>query len=288
MSESLIKKLNSSKYLIKPPQNFLRSPLIFPGHFKPNNILFFNCHKFNKNIGSKHHRYLIIINLKTPGIVCVDDEMFQLNVSQAKLIEPYCYHHYITPDNLNWLFLTFEAEKKDLPQLPKEVMNLSSHSLATLEAMLNIYTEKEPSINLIFRLQFLTGLFLTELAEDNKNKTSEEVIDPLIQKCIKYVYEHISEPLSNADIAQYLGLSVSRLRTVFQERYKISLGKFIRDSKFSFASRLLLTTDKRISEIAAEIGYNSIYAFSRAFQKYQKKSPREFRKEMNQSFREKE
>ena len=63
-----------------------------------------------------HHRYVLIRVLKTPGVVSVDGQSFQLNEGDAVLVAPYQFHHFIDlqSDQLRWLFITFDLAQGDI------------------------------------------------------------------------------------------------------------------------------------------------------------------------------
>lgn len=56
-------------------------------------------------------------------------------------------------------------------------------------------------------------------------------------------------------------------------------GELIDEIRFQFASEMLLRTDAKLDEIAAQMGYSNAFAFSKAFTRHTGKSPREYRKE---------
>ena len=58
---------------------------------------------------------------------------------------------------------------------------------------------------------------------------------------------------------------------------------FVRINK---STKLLLKTDMQITDIAFEVGYNTVKTFNRNFLKYQKMLPTEFRKNLKLQDRE--
>jgi AraC-like DNA-binding protein len=88
-----------------------------------------------------------------------------------------------------------------------------------------------------------------------------------LEKINRHVRSHLSAALTIAELADTLGYSVSHLRAVFRTRLGISLGRYIRESRLSEAAKLLQSSDLKISEVAEKSGFESLFAFSRAFKK---------------------
>jgi transcriptional regulator GlxA family with amidase domain len=85
--------------------------------------------------------------------------------------------------------------------------------------------------------------------------------------------------LSIQDIADSLGISASHLRERFRASCGVSLGRHLRRLRLEKACGLLRLTDRRISEIADQCGFASIYSFSRAFREAYGVPPRKYRNE---------
>jgi AraC-like DNA-binding protein len=80
-----------------------------------------------------------------------------------------------------------------------------------------------------------------------------------------------------SEIATDLGYSVSHLRAVFRDRLGVSLGRYMRESRLSQAAQFLQKSDLSVSDIGEKCGFESLYAFSRAFRKAYGIPPRTYR-----------
>ena len=97
-----------------------------------------------------------------------------------------------------------------------------------------------------------------------------------LQKAVDYIDEHVDEALSLDQISNYLGFSKFYLNHMFSIYTGYSLIAYVRKKKLEYAIDLL-KTDKRILDIALEIGYASERAFSRAMTNEYGHSPSYFR-----------
>lgn len=97
-----------------------------------------------------------------------------------------------------------------------------------------------------------------------------------LQKTVDYVEMHIDENLSLDQIANYLGFSKFYLNHMFSIYTGLSVMAYVRKKKLEYALDLL-KTEKRIVDIAFEVGYASERAFSRAIVNEYGQSPSYFR-----------
>ena len=93
-----------------------------------------------------------------------------------------------------------------------------------------------------------------------------------------YIREHIGEKIYREDIAESTGFHKDSLTRIFRTETGFGLKEFITKEKIEHAKRLLKTTNKSISEIAMDLGFDNFSHFSQAFKKEAGMSPFEYRK----------
>ena len=77
--------------------------------------------------------------------------------------------------------------------------------------------------------------------------------------------------------AERCGLSYSRFRECFREHFGVAPHRFLTKLRMDFAARRLVRTDQPVKQIAADLGYDSLEGFYRAFGKTHGLAPAEFR-----------
>ncbi len=97
-----------------------------------------------------------------------------------------------------------------------------------------------------------------------------------LQKAIDFIDGHIEEPLSLDRIAEHIGFSKFYMNHMFSIYTGFSVMEYVRRKKLEYALSQL-KTDKRIIDIALEVGYSSERAFSRAVVNAYGHSPTYFR-----------
>ena len=102
---------------------------------------------------------------------------------------------------------------------------------------------------------------------------------PMIERAKKIIEESVTDDLSVTEIADRLNMSVHYLCHMFKAETGITPIDYRNSLKLIKAKKLLVSTDKKISEIAFECGYGSASYFSKMFSKSEGVTPSEYRKQ---------
>ncbi len=102
--------------------------------------------------------------------------------------------------------------------------------------------------------------------------------DPL-RRAKAYVDENLAEDLKLADVARRAGVSRAQLQRVFSQALGMSYSAYLTAARMQKAKALLAGTDRPITDIAFEVGYNDSNYFSTAFRKHEGISPSQYRKQ---------
>jgi AraC-like DNA-binding protein len=100
---------------------------------------------------------------------------------------------------------------------------------------------------------------------------------PLVQKAREYIEKHKMEPLSLAAVAQAAGASVFHFCKVFKKSTGLKFTDYVARVRLEDARTQLLNPNRRISEIAYDVGFQSLTQFNRMFKRVFGQSPTEFR-----------
>ncbi len=103
--------------------------------------------------------------------------------------------------------------------------------------------------------------------------TPEEIV-ALVKTFVK---EHYSEELDLNSIALSLGFSSSYLTKVFNKVENTTPSKYIRSYRMNIAKQLMNDNNLTIQQIAAHVGYNDPFHFSRSFKQTFGISPTEYK-----------
>lgn len=100
---------------------------------------------------------------------------------------------------------------------------------------------------------------------------------PLVRKAREYILQHKMEPLSLAVVAQASGASVFHFCKVFKKTTGLKFTDYVARVRLEDAKTQLLNPSRRISEVAYDVGFQSLTQFNRMFKRVFGQSPTEFR-----------
>ena len=95
---------------------------------------------------------------------------------------------------------------------------------------------------------------------------------------LKYVENNYMDKITIEDIANEVGLSQSHFMKYFKNTMGTSFIDYLNEYRLTMASRLLVSSESSILDIAAEVGYENLSYFNRTFKKRFSMTPREYRK----------
>jgi len=98
-----------------------------------------------------------------------------------------------------------------------------------------------------------------------------------IEDVMRYIREHINEPLNREMLAAVAGFSVPHFHRVFTAHVGESAASYIRRLRLERAGRKLRMGAVDITQVALAAGYDTHAAFSKAFKQQFGLSPSEFR-----------
>ncbi len=94
-----------------------------------------------------------------------------------------------------------------------------------------------------------------------------------------YIMHHYSDPnFKLKDVADQVQMTENAFSRFFQKHSFRSFSDFLIDLRLGKACKLILESDKTISEICYKSGFNNLANFNRLFKKYRGFTPNEFRK----------
>ena len=116
---------------------------------------------------------------------------------------------------------------------------------------------------------------LAEKKEMSSNRHSKSI--DIAESVKAYLRHNYSSRVCFADIASQYGFSSAYLSKIFKIHNGISPGKYLKEFRINTAKKLLVGSDLSISEIAAKVGFDDQFHFSKSFKSLTGMSPRKFR-----------
>jgi AraC-like DNA-binding protein len=97
-------------------------------------------------------------------------------------------------------------------------------------------------------------------------------------KLTKLVRDHATGRLTPADLAAELDLSPDYFARLFRKSFGLSPRAWLVDQRIRHASAALVSSNRTVSQIALDYGYDDVFLFSRQFKQVMKTNPLSYRR----------
>jgi len=276
---------------LKEPRDYLKggeseTPLL------PRRVLLFNRRNADTltnqgRVFPPHHRFILIAALAGRGRVSAGPQTCLVREGEAMLIQPFqphCFFDLMPP--LHWVFVTFELPQDPRLEVLRErgVWSLRKGEMRCLAGLLRCWEAGGGRSGLPLHLALWLSQLLGRSARAPRRlglRASRQRNQDLVTAVNRFALERLAEPLATREIACGLGFSPSTLRARFKEATGRALAGHLREIKLFHACKLLHSTLLQVGEIAAQCGYDSLFAFSRAFRNQYGCSPRDYRRRLS-------
>lgn len=124
------------------------------------------------------------------------------------------------------------------------------------------------------------ALQLTDLL--NRLMIEEANSEPeIVTRAKQYVCANLEDKVNLEDVANKVGVSTFYFCKVFKASTGMTLTEYVNRRRVEWAKRKLLNPQVRITEVAYDVGYQSLSQFNRSFQKYVGASPSQYREQQS-------
>ncbi len=124
--------------------------------------------------------------------------------------------------------------------------------------------------------------FMNKMVEKNLNYPRDyyNITYQRVSEVVEYININYKEQLSLTELSKQFYFSPFYLSRLFKKVTGFSLVEYINSIRVKEAQELLKRSNKKISEIAFEVGYDNITHFERVFKQITNLSPRAYRNKM--------
>jgi AraC-like DNA-binding protein len=103
---------------------------------------------------------------------------------------------------------------------------------------------------------------------------------PVIAKARAFIAEHQTEALTLGQVAKAVNVSSYYFCKMFKKIAGINFTEYVARARIEKSKNLLLNPNLRISEVAFEVGFQSLTHFNRVFKKILGQSPTQYRAQL--------
>ena len=237
-----------------------------------------------------HKGFEFIYAMRDGARAEVNNRPYCLKKGECLLIPPYVSHSLTVKKGNDCLVVVFSARYAEsaaklfhgqkprdyLFTLPPDSDGFIRQNLTfpSHEQVDKVALKKPPLLRLKACLYAIFDAFLEQ--QPLTDPSSDAV---LIEKIINCIEEAYTTDLTLDAIAQKLGYSYDYLSRVFHQSFHMNFKSILNQYRCDHALHLLGTTQKTLTEISLDSGFQSIRSFNRVFKETIGVSPSEFRRE---------
>ncbi len=199
-------------------------------------------------------------------------------------IDPSCIVTHFSENIINSDFFKM-PELEDLVKLLKQGNRGIRFKIKNNTEIKNILEKMSESEGLDYYIEFLKIFNLLIKVEDREelsNPSNESSVFSKnlekINKVYKYVFENIHEGINLEEAATVLNMAPSSFCRFFKKKTNVTFMEYVKSVRVGIAAKLLAETDKQITHICFESGYNNLANFNHYFKDLMGKTPSDYRK----------
>lgn len=123
----------------------------------------------------------------------------------------------------------------------------------------------------------LLQALLLRLNRLEKREDRDQNMGPVLAGAVRFIETRFSSAISQEVIAAHVGVSVSRLKTLFRDYFQVPPMTYVNRRRMSYAQQMLADRYLSIGEAAERAGFDDPNYFARSFRRCYGISPSEFR-----------
>ena len=284
----------AGELLISIPQNVLAGA-IQKGQILPHQLYVSHIGYFPKALYHYCQRpqgcvdNILFYCVQGKGYYTLDGHTFTLNPNQYVIVpatdKPLVYWSDTEdPWSIYWVHFTSDALQAFnrayhiVPEQGPQYIPHNEKGIRIWEEMYETLSRGYSPENLMNTNLCLYHLIATFVFSQQQNQNSSSPEKAIIRETIDYMKNNMDKTIRIEDFADLNKYSVSHFSKLFRLTTGMSPIEYFIHLKMQKACQLLYTEDSRVKQIAALLGYDDPYYFSRLFKKYMNTSPETYRK----------
>lgn len=278
----LFDRSRRARRLTRPPEQWAHPPKGFPP-------------------AHRHPHYEICVLLSGDCPFLLGDSRQNLRRGDLAVLSPETYHRELAAERCGpyvLLWLTFHRDNAGAHiqdhlgggTFDKRALRCWVYGFPEALALVNaidleLWTAQPGYFNRVQGLLLeLCGQYERGLARATKTKASsgegEDVQRWRVETAVEYVRDHFAQPVDLGEVAQHVGVSPGYLSALFSRTLGRSFTDFLTTCRLEEAEKLLVEPTLSVKEIAARVGIENPFYFSRVFRKRHGTSPKQFRRKL--------
>ncbi len=236
----------------------------------------------------QHHELIFVPEGK--GSIIIDKKKYPIKEGMLFYIRPYiqqtieidtggpgCFltvhfsYAHVSFNDSRW---NIRNQAEGLPLQAAQEMKEHYYVNDIFKKMVDSWNSKLPGYEFITRtlLQQLLAAYFQNTSRQDRNYS----VSLKVEKIISYMHEHIADKMTLTGLAESAQLSPAYLSRSFKEITGYSAIEFLNRIRIDKAKELIIEGNKKVREVAHELGFADEFYFSRIFKKIEGASPSEY------------
>lgn len=269
----------------------------YPFHFYYDNLELFDFHCIEWH----WHTEFEFVYVETGTVYFgISDKQFALSEGQGVFINSKILHRYFSQGNAivpNFVLMPYFIAAQDSLIYQKYVLPImaspmdyqifsqdipwQAQALSLMREMMAAQ-ENASDVELVnsYLIQKIWHILYqnTDIEHMGKKENYSASSQARLQLMMQYIHQKSAYNISLSDIADQAKVSKSTALNLFQRYLGISPVTYLVNYRLQEAAKLLASTEKKVTVISKDTGFDSVDYFCKAFKKYYKLTPTEYRK----------
>lgn len=258
--------------------------------------------EFNMPTKHFHNEYEIYYLLEGARYYFIENKTYLVKKGSLVLVDQQLIHKTSSASNLPHDRILIELSDKPFSKFFDQLCNISirrffSDNCGVLEldedgqkyvesilhSIMDELTLKNPHYS-TFVMMKLTELLIYIIRYNTENSTFAKAITAdtakhrKVHEIVQYITKNYAKAITLNDLSKQFYISKCYLSRIFKEVTGFTVNEYINVNRIKRAQYLLTHSAYNISEIAENVGYDSLTYFERVFKKYTETSPLKYRK----------
>ena len=169
-------------------------------------------------------------------------------------------------------FRIFQQDMLQLFFTYMEKKELSAHELYDNSEIYKLYKAAISSIDDMCCWVLTCTEYITKGISD-KNENSNRMMVALVKE---YIWQNMKEEISMKQIADHVHLSSDYMTKLFKKETGLTIKEYMIKKRMERARELLQSSEKTVSDIALEVGYDNLSYFIRQFRGFYGVTPKQY------------
>lgn len=231
------------------------------------------------------HKYIEILHVyKGVQLVDIDGISYEINEGDTVVIFPDTIHNYYKKGGIETdeILIIFDYKVINTAGVFPNINNLHLKTPVIRKSVL--HQDAKIALNQIAESELLSlrlgwlYIIMSHILNASElipNKNSP--IENITQKIILYIEQNFKNNITLDTLAIELGVSKYYISGIFTNKIKMNFRSYLGLMRAEFAKKLIRSTNKNITEICSEAGFESQRTFNRIFKEIYGITPRELR-----------